>query len=78
MKEMILINKMEYEYITVTVLGAKNMIRQGIKVEFEVGGAKAEISIPIEDIRGMYEDEIQQYIYNHLNKHMERKFIDEI
>lgn len=78
MKEMILINKMEYEYITVTVLGAKNMIRQGIKVEFEVGGVNSVISIPVEDVRGMYEDEIQQYIYNHLNKYMERKFIDEI
>ena len=76
--ENVLIDTMKYDYVKLHANGTIREVRQGIHVDFRIAGVECKIYIPIEDVRGMYEDEIQQYIYNHMNMNMERKFIDEI
>lgn len=76
--ENISIDSMRYDYINIHARGEVRTVRQGIHVDFRVAGVECKMYIPMEDVRGMYEDEIQRYIYNHMNMNMERKFIDEI
>jgi hypothetical protein len=76
--EQILIKKMEYEYSQIRLLNETKTVRSYIRVWFSMGEIESEMLISLVHVRGMYEDEIKQYIYNYLNKNMERKYIDEI
>ena len=76
--EQILIKKMEYEYSQIRLLNDTKTVRSYIRVWFSMGEIESEMLISLVHVRGMYEDEIKQYICNYLNKNMERKYIDEI
>lgn len=78
MFNMIEIEEMEYKYETIYYLDRSERIKTHIQTIFRLGDILGKIKIPVDKVKDMHEDRVKEYIFNHLNSKLERKFIDEI